>query len=386
MHKIIDEGTGLFYLLRETAARGTQDLINAGVYSSLEEGPDVEKIEAILKPFLDQGQHTRLPDQKLEWIVDHQAVQTATAFQALGSAEIALLWYKIGQYGWRGQAHWYAGDILDLDWDDREGPAFVQENPAICAALAGNIPHATQLFEWIAQNRFKTDQEIQLYEKARAYNSIWQSLGYLVFALLCLGDRWPEVSRLSEIGRRAILKTRKAGYPKDFREPQLLIDISWHLSTYFLDPSHENKTMAVDSLRLDKMHDRENFIRMNMLKYFFTLGCRYPELNPYPLAGSQPALWRPSAGAYDAPPNREAIQRALDEIFRQAEKQRKISVRVSSIDLHLRVGGYPRVNHRLNLCCQVMRDNLNGGGKIIGQTLDPDSGWLEIVYDIPRMK
>src|SRR4030042_4855925 len=236
MNLITKEGTSFFIHLREIAAKGTQELINADLYSSIKEGPDVEKIEDAVRLYLESGQHTNLPNEKLGWIIDQQAIQVGTAFQGLGNLGIASLWYQIGQYGWRGKAHWYEGNILDLDWDDRTGPAIRQEDSAICAALANNAPRAKQLFEWIAQNRVKTDREIQKYEEERYYNAIWESIGFQIFALMWLGNQWSEVSRLAEIGRRAIEKTRKAGYPRDFREPQLLIEIGWRPSLYFLPP------------------------------------------------------------------------------------------------------------------------------------------------------
>ena len=80
-------GETLFIHLREIAASTTQELIDAGFYDPVKEGPDVEKIEAVVKPFLDTGQHTPLPDEKLTWIIERRAVQAGTAFQALGNLD-----------------------------------------------------------------------------------------------------------------------------------------------------------------------------------------------------------------------------------------------------------------------------------------------------------
>ena len=104
MNLITKEGTSFFIHLREIAAKGTQELINAGLYSSIKEGPDVEKIEDAVRLYLESGQHTNLPNEKLGWIIDQQAIQVGTAFQGLGNLGIASLWYQIGQYGWRGKA------------------------------------------------------------------------------------------------------------------------------------------------------------------------------------------------------------------------------------------------------------------------------------------
>lgn len=376
---LIRPASPLFAYLREKAAFETQRLMDIGLYDPLREGPNVEKIEPLLKPFLEKGEQARIPDEKLEWTVQ-VAGSTGPAFQGMGNFDIASLWYQIGQYRWLGKAHFSEVDVLTLDLPHREAPASAQASSAICAALVTNTSRAQDLFTWAAQNWAMTDLELEEQEKLRNYQWIWQNTGFRVFALSWLGKRWEEVHKLSEIGRRMVEKTRKGGFPKDFREPQLLIEIGWQLSSYFLDPNEETKQLAVDSLNLNKLPDRDAHTRQGMLPYLFALAHRYPELTPYSEADFGTRLWRPSAAQRATPPTRDEFQAALEEIFGEARKKKKWYVRVSAGDLHLRVGGYPSPDHRMDLCCAVMRENMKGREGVQGK-----DATLSINYHVPGM-
>jgi len=343
--------------------------------------PDLATVEQILRPYLESGRQTGLGDAGLDRAIG-LSLGAGSAYQALGNLDIATRWYQIGQYGWRGRAHWHEGDIATLGWLDREGPAIWQQAPAICAALAGNTPRAEQLFTWIAQNRAKTDLELQAEEKAHNYQSIWQSLGFELFARTWLGDQWERVLRLAEVGRRVVEKTRRAGHPKDFPEPQLLIDIGWSVSSYFIHPDEASKAMAIKSLTLEKIPDRDTRTRSNMLGYLFALRHRYPEIDPYQDELFTNPAWRPPLEVHGPPPAESEFQSELDALFHETEHAKKDYVVVSSIGLHLRVGAYPGKTHRLRLCCDVMRRNMLRGDWIVLQS--PPDNLLAIHYRIPR--
>ena len=379
---LIKTGSALFVYLRETAARQTQELIDAGLYDPDREGPQVDQIVERLKPAIESGQQVSSTDGPLGQIL-HMSLKAGAAFQGLGNMDIAALWYPIGQYVWVRKGHWYDGNLFDLDWNRREGPAFLQEEAAVSAALAGNAARAEQNFRWAAENRTKTEQEIQDELKDRNYQSIWQSLGFQLFDMMWLGEDWEEIHRLAELGKQTIEKTRKAGYPRDFREPQILIEIAWHLSRYFLDPGRESREGAVSVLRLNQHPDRDTRTRVNLLPYLFTLAQRYPELSPFSETEFQQRLWRPADSRREKPPSADLFQFALDEIFWQAERKKKAGVTVSSFDLHVQVGGYPDTHHQMKCCHEVMRKNMTAwGDRITGQT--PGGDWLEITYSIPR--
>jgi 5-methylcytosine-specific restriction protein A len=60
-------------------------------------------------------------------------------------------------------------------------------------------------------------------------------------------------------------------------------------------------------------------------------------------------------------PTAEDFQAELDRILHAAKEEGEPSIDVKSGDLHRRVGGYPAHNHRMPLCCQVMKRNMKGG-------------------------
>ena len=71
------------------------------------------------------------------------------------------------------------------------------------------------------------------------------------------------------------------------------------------------------------------------------------------------------------PPAREDFQIALQSLIQRTHEQRKRSIGVRSGDLHREVGGYPGRNHRMPLCCAVMRDAMREGATVESS---PESG------------
>jgi 5-methylcytosine-specific restriction protein A len=371
---MIIQPNSVFYLeLRRNAARYTQMFIDAGLYDFEREGPHASAIETLFA----SGQPV---DPMVLWLFEQFPAGAGSAFQALGEPEIARLWYHAGQYGWLGGAHWYTGDISELDEARRESPAFHQLEAGICAALAGNPSRAGQLFAWAARNWEKTDQEVAFYEKTRQFQAIWESMGYQLFALMWIGERWDEIQRLAEIGWTAVEKTRRTGQGR----PQLLIEIARSLSAYFLNSNENTRQAAVDALRVDKIRNHDPHARSGWLPYLFALGQRYPQINPYPESDFNHHLWRPSNSQRDPLPTRSEFQAALNGVLLQAQKKNKAGVVVSSIDLHLQVGGYPGREHRMDLCCQVMREAMLQRDRITSQVLPPYPPLLEVVYELPR--
>lgn len=57
-------------------------------------------------------------------------------------------------------------------------------------------------------------------------------------------------------------------------------------------------------------------------------------------------------------PTAETFREALESIFTAARKNGKEYVIVNAGELHSRVGGYPTPNHRMPMCCSVMKQKM----------------------------
>jgi len=86
------------------------------------------------------------------------------------------------------------------------------------------------------------------------------------------------------------------------------------------------------------------------------------------------------------PPTAQDFQDALDSIFHEAERSGKRYVDVKSGDLHRLVGGYPGRNHRMPVCCEVMRRNMRPDDQILHQPPSGQGATLVIRYKLPRSK
>lgn len=64
-------------------------------------------------------------------------------------------------------------------------------------------------------------------------------------------------------------------------------------------------------------------------------------------------------------PKRQDFEGELQRIPTAAAAAGQSSVKVSAGELHARVGGYPGQNHRMPLCCQVMKDAMRPGDVVL---------------------
>ena len=78
------------------------------------------------------------------------------------------------------------------------------------------------------------------------------------------------------------------------------------------------------------------------------------------------------------------FQAELDAIFKEAQHKSLSHVDVVSGDLHRRVGGYPGRNHRMPVCCRVMRHNIQTGDTVLHEPLRRNGATVKIRYKIPR--
>ncbi len=78
------------------------------------------------------------------------------------------------------------------------------------------------------------------------------------------------------------------------------------------------------------------------------------------------------------------FEQELLNIFRQATNTGKSYIDVKSGDLHRRVGGYPSNNHRMPICCSILRKHFRNGDTVISSPPSGQGATLIIRYLLPR--
>lgn len=74
----------------------------------------------------------------------------------------------------------------------------------------------------------------------------------------------------------------------------------------------------------------------------------------------------------------------LQRRFATAVAAEQSSIRVVSGELHASVGSYPGNNHRMPLCCQVMKDAMNDGDAALQSPPSGQGATLIVQYRLPR--
>ena len=80
----------------------------------------------------------------------------------------------------------------------------------------------------------------------------------------------------------------------------------------------------------------------------------------------------------------EDFKSELEKIFASARENNEPYVDVKSGDLHRRVGGYPGRNHRMPVCCKVMKHNMKLTDQILQQPPSGQGATLIIRYNLPK--
>lgn len=81
------------------------------------------------------------------------------------------------------------------------------------------------------------------------------------------------------------------------------------------------------------------------------------------------------------PPTGLDFEHALVMIFARADDQSFVDVRAG--DLHRQTGGYPG-NHRMPVCCDVMRKAMQPGDQVLREPPKGNGASLTIRYLLPR--
>jgi 5-methylcytosine-specific restriction protein A len=74
----------------------------------------------------------------------------------------------------------------------------------------------------------------------------------------------------------------------------------------------------------------------------------------------------------------------LNNILLLAQNKNIPFVDVKSGDLHRRVGGYPSYDHRMPICCSVMKNIMKSGDIILHKPPSGQGASLIIRYKLPR--
>lgn len=81
---------------------------------------------------------------------------------------------------------------------------------------------------------------------------------------------------------------------------------------------------------------------------------------------------------------KEDFHKKLEEILSFAEKNKLSSFTLLSGSLHRLVGGYPGPDHRMPVCCRVMREVMQAGDEILSEPPSGQGATLKIRYKITR--
>ncbi|RJX29194.1 MAG: HNH endonuclease [Dethiobacter sp.] len=79
-------------------------------------------------------------------------------------------------------------------------------------------------------------------------------------------------------------------------------------------------------------------------------------------------------------PTAQDFQSALEEAFKSAQNQGEAYIDIKSGDLHKRVGEYPGSNHRMPVCCDIMKRNMKTADQILQQPPKGQGASLVIRY------
>ena len=79
---------------------------------------------------------------------------------------------------------------------------------------------------------------------------------------------------------------------------------------------------------------------------------------------------------------RADFENQLNKILQTSRSLRLIAIQVNSGELHRLVGDYPGKNHRMPVCCSVMRNAMKSDDRIISKPPKGQGATLTIEYKL----
>lgn len=76
--------------------------------------------------------------------------------------------------------------------------------------------------------------------------------------------------------------------------------------------------------------------------------------------------------------------KALESLLEQGQACGFVAVEVNAGNLHRRLGGYPGYDHRMPVCCDVMRQAMLTGDVVVTESTRDGAASLTIRYRLPR--
>src|SRR6266446_374220 len=87
----------------------------------------------------------------------------------------------------------------------------------------------------------------------------------------------------------------------------------------------------------------------------------------------------------EKPVTADIFRKALAVEFEKATRAGRDSVRITAGALHSTLGGYPGQDHRMPVCCGVMRNATIAGDTVIASPPSGQGATLTIEYLLPRL-
>ena len=82
--------------------------------------------------------------------------------------------------------------------------------------------------------------------------------------------------------------------------------------------------------------------------------------------------------------NAQTFRAVLSKKLRDAEREGNKYVDINSGKLHREIGGYPGTAHRMPICCEVLRNEMSIGDRIVAAPKKGNGASLTITYRLPR--
>jgi hypothetical protein len=81
-------------------------------------------------------------------------------------------------------------------------------------------------------------------------------------------------------------------------------------------------------------------------------------------------------------PTEQDFRTQIRGLMREAQTAPASFVDINSGQVHYAVGGYPGPDHRMSVCCQVMKADIRAGDEVLPP--NGQGGSLTIRYKLPR--